>query len=404
MRLRVLHVIPAVAPRYGGPSAAVVGLCRALLLAGADPMIATTDADGSARLDVLPGVRREWQGVPAIFFPRAFSESYKWSGALASWVAHHAADFDVIHVHAVFSHASLAAGRAARAEGRPYLVRPLGALDPWSLGHHRWRKKLLLASGGRTLLMGAAAIHYTTEGEQRLAESRVPGLPAGVVVPLGVDEEYFEAATPVDGRAPYILTLSRLDDKKRLGDLIRAFHALDGSTSDWSLVIAGVGNGATTARLHQLANDGPARGRIEFAGWVDGPRKLDLIRGASLFALPSHQENFGLGLIEAMACGVPVLVTPGVNLAPAIVAGEGGWLLDVDAEGWSAALRSVLSNRPEMGYRARAARTFAARFRWSTVAAEMLTAYRHAIDDTAVSVVPVAPPGRASARPAGGRR
>jgi glycosyltransferase involved in cell wall biosynthesis len=130
---RVLHVIPAIAPRYGGPSAATFGLCRALRGRGVDTLVATTDADGPGRLDVPLERAGEYHGVPVIFFRRRFSEAFKWTWRLGAWLDAHVTDFDVVHVHAVFSHSSLVAGRACRGAGIPYIVRPLGTLDPWSV-------------------------------------------------------------------------------------------------------------------------------------------------------------------------------------------------------------------------------------------------------------------------------
>src|SRR5216683_7337951 len=128
--MRVLHVIPSVAPRYGGPSNAVLAMCRALGRKGVDVLIATTDADGEGRLPVEHGRVTSYGGTPAIFFPRQWSEAFKYSHPLAHWLDQHVADFDAVHVHAVFSHACLAAGQACRRAGVPYVVRPLGTLDP----------------------------------------------------------------------------------------------------------------------------------------------------------------------------------------------------------------------------------------------------------------------------------
>src|SRR6476659_9965568 len=112
--MRVLHVIPAVARRYGGPSSAIAPMCRALAEQGVDTLIVSTDADGPDRLPVTRGEPTSWRGVPAIFFRRDFSESFKYSRALGSWMARNVRDFDVVHIHAVLSHAPLTAAHACR--------------------------------------------------------------------------------------------------------------------------------------------------------------------------------------------------------------------------------------------------------------------------------------------------
>src|SRR4051812_35629709 len=107
MARRVLHVVPAIAARYGGPRVATLGMCRALNGIGEDTLIATTDADGPSRLRAPLGEIAEHDGVRVIMFPRQLSESFKWSRPLASWLRRHAEEFAVVHIHAVFSHSSI---------------------------------------------------------------------------------------------------------------------------------------------------------------------------------------------------------------------------------------------------------------------------------------------------------
>ena len=150
--MHALHVIPSIAPRYGGPSSAVVGMSNALQHAGVAVQIATTDADGPTRLRVPHGTSVEWAGVPTVFFPRQWSESFKYSRPLAGWLTDHVAGFDVVHIHAVFSHACLAAASACRRRRVPYIVRPLGTLDPWSLQQKTVKKQVLWHFGVRSML------------------------------------------------------------------------------------------------------------------------------------------------------------------------------------------------------------------------------------------------------------
>lgn len=376
--VRVLHVIPALAPRYGGPTTATVGMCEALRSAGVAAVVATTDADGSARLGVKTDVESVFQGIPVRFFSRQASELFKWSRPLASWLRAHVTDFDVVHVHAVFSHSSIAAGRACRRLGVPYVVRPLGTLDPWSLRRHAWRKRLLLRVAVRSLLAGAAAMHYTSDEEGRLAESALPWLPRRVIVPLGVDEQLFaESAGGAASESPYVLALSRLDPKKGIEIVIDAFHHLADKQafSHWSLVIAGDGDPAYVAGLRTAAERGPAASRISFRGWVAGPDRVRLLRGASLFALPSYQENFGIAMVEALAAGVPVMVSPGVNLGADVEAAGGGWVVSRDQTVWRNALQAVLADDEGRQARAQCAREYAKQFRWHTVATTLKALY-----------------------------
>jgi glycosyltransferase involved in cell wall biosynthesis len=375
--MRVLHVIPAVAARYGGPSVAVTGMCRALADQRVETTIVTTDADGPGRLPVPIGQMSEASGIPTIYFRRRGSDSYKWAPGLANWLTEHAKTFDLVHVHAVFSYASMTAGLVAQTARIPFLVRPLGTLDPWSVGRHRWRKRALLSIGLRRALAAASAMHYTTAAEQRLAESAVPWLPRGVVVPLGIEDVFFAPGEPPDVAQPYVLTLSRLDPKKGVDLLIRAFHEAGGRPGGarWRLVIAGDGDARYVRHLKGLAASGAAAGRIVFPGWVEGERRESWLRRASLFALPSAQENFGVALVEAMACGVPALVTPGVNFAPEIGGAGAGWIVERSAPAIATALHEALTDGPARLRRGMAARRLAQPFRWTAVGRTLAALY-----------------------------
>jgi glycosyltransferase involved in cell wall biosynthesis len=299
-------------------------------------------------------------------------------------VRRHIRTFDLAHIHAVFSHSSVAAARACLDAGVPYVLRPLGTLDPWSLNRHAWRKQLLIRFGAGRLLAGAAAVHYTTREEKRLAEHGLPWLPRGTVIPLGVDDDHFAGTTRTNA-SPYVLALSRLDPKKGIDRLIQAFHlmARAGHASDCRLVIAGDGDAAYVAKLREAAAAGDARSRIVFEGWVSGETRLSLLRHAALFALPSTQENFGVALVEAMACGTPSAVTPGVNLSPDIEAAQAGWIVPNDPSGLADALATILGDRPALAERRARARAFAGPYRWSAVAAALVTLYQEILSSRA---------------------
>jgi glycosyltransferase involved in cell wall biosynthesis len=385
--MRVLHVIPSIAPRYGGPSYAVVRYCRALRQHGVRVTVATTNADGAGVLDVPTDEATEYEGVDARFFARR-GETFKYSPSLGRWLRNSVSDFDVVHVHAVFSHASLSAGRACRIAGVPYIVRPLGSLDRSSLTQQAWRKRVLMWSAAGSLLRNAAGLHFTTEGERELATAVVGEFPARVI-PLGVDDQYLASRVSAAEGVRRVVVLARLDRTKNLGSLIRAFHAA-GDAAAWRLTIAGAGDVEYAGELQRAAEDGPAASRIDFRPWLDGQEKLDLMRSASVFAVPSFQENFGLGALEAMACGVPVMAARGVNLAPAIAQADAGWIMGTDDEDVAATLREVM--RDEVGRRRRAAnaRKLAANYTWDSAAAQLEAWYsaltpRLPVDDAGLS-------------------
>ena len=372
----ILHVVPSVAARDGGPSAAVAGMCRALDEQGVPTLVVTTDADGAGRLDVPINETTTFAGMRVRFFPCQFSERLKYSGPLGAWVREHVTEFAAVHVHAVFSHASIAAGRASRRAGMPYVVRPLGSIDPWSLSQHPGRKRALMWLGARALLSGASRVHYTADEEQRRAEGALPWLPAGVVIPLGIDEALFADTSMTDSRwqGPAVV-LARLDPKKGVDLAIRAFHQLVGRVPDRRLVIAGDGDASYVRELRALASDGPGADRIEFCGWVEGADRARVLGRASVFVLPSAQENFGLSIVEAMAMGTPVLVTRTVDLAARIAEERAGWVVNRSVESVADALSECLSNPSECRVRGARARRLAENYRWRHVGAQLKMLY-----------------------------
>ncbi len=382
--LRVLHVIPAVAPRYGGPSQAVYTLCRALQAKGVEALIATTNADGDKELPVALGEKIVYQGVATIFFARQWSEALKYSRPLALWLERNVGDFDLAHIHAVFSHACVAAARACRKNVVPYLVRPLGTLDPWSLKQKSFRKRLFWHLGVKRMLTGAAAIHYASAEEKRLAETTL-GLRGGVVVPNGLDLSSIERRTEPSespqsetGHSPYVLALSRIHPKKGFELLIESFAALkkNGLFGSWRLVFAGDGDAEYVARLKELARRRGLNGDVLFLGWLDGDRKYAALRNASLLAMPSYQENFGISLIEALACGVPTLVSPHVNLAPEIEKANAGWVVPLSEDTLTNALAEALSDEQERQRRGSNGRELANSYEAAGVAARLIDVYR----------------------------
>jgi glycosyltransferase involved in cell wall biosynthesis len=382
--VKVLHVIPSVAPRDGGPSRAVVEMCRALGSQGVETLIASTDADGVRRLDVKTEQLVSYENVAAIFFARQWSEAFKYSRPLARWLGAHVAEFDVVHIHAIFSHACLAAAAACRKQGVPYIVRPLGTLDPWSMKQKPWRKALFWQVSGKRMLQAAAAVHYTARAEQSAAEESL-GVNHGWVIPLGVETR---ASVRTDGEEirfdkltelshPYVLVLSRLHPKKALDILLDAFVSLiqQQDFKEWRLVLAGEGPDEYVQALKDKVLAHGAEESVLFPGWLKGDEKDAFLRGASLLALPSYQENFGLCVMEALAVGVPVLLSPHVNLADQIEAASAGWISAVNKQAIETALAEALGCEDERSRRGQAGKALSLDFSYELVASRLNEMY-----------------------------
>jgi glycosyltransferase involved in cell wall biosynthesis len=391
--VRILHVIPSVSDRSGGPAQAIFPMCRALLTRGLDVTITTTNHGESDQFanDSLVSTNgnkngqlntaRSYRGVSTYFFPVQWGDGFKYSRPLAAWLNANVKSFDVVHIHAVFNHACIAAARACRKQGVPYVIRPLGTLDPWSMKQKPLRKKLFWALEGKKMLHEAGAIHYTAQAERSAAE-RLLGLRRGKVVPLGIDGSDLPvhnqtSAGPFGEPNPYVLVLSRLHPKKGLDILIEAFLDLRKRErfSEWRLVIAGDGDEDYLDSLKQMVTDMGGNEFVIFRGWLEGQEKNSVLSNASLLTLPSRQENFGLCVLEALSRGVPVIVSPEVNLAKDIDTARAGWISAVDVSALVKCLAEALSNEEERIKRGCAGKSFSRNFEWNKIAEGLESMY-----------------------------
>ncbi len=331
--MRILHVIPSLSPSSGGPSVALPAMAWSLAVLGVNVTVLTTDDDGPGRrlADVKHGVAMDQGGWTLIRFPKQ-TEFYKVSLPMHRWLRAHVREFDLVHIHAVFSFVSLAAGRAAAAAGVPFIVRPLGVLNCWGMENRRRRVKALsFRCLELPLLRRAAAVHYTSHLERQEA-ARFGLTNLQCVIPIGIDPVPFTSLPPAAifaskhpeaAKTRNLLFLSRIDVKKGLDLLITAFARIAPQQSDVRLVICGAGDPAFIGSLKNLAASLGVSARITWAGQLAGEMRLAAFAAAQMFVLPSHSENFGIALLEAMAAGLPCISTDQVALA-ADAARDGG--------------------------------------------------------------------------------
>jgi len=340
--VRVLHVIPSAAPTDGGPNLAVRAIARGLVARGVDVTVVTTNADGVRSLPVPLETPVIDEGVVYRYFARTVPGSWKFSWPLTRWLWANAGSYDVVHVHALFSYATIPGCRAAAHAPVPYVLRPLGTLSDWSLGHRRWKKKPYYALLERSHLAMASAIHVTSDAEAEDV-ARLGYGDRARVIPLGVDvDERLWVDAPrraaVD-RPLRLLFLSRLHEKKNVPLLLRALAGGAGASRGVELTIAGDGDPRYRAELTSLVDQLGLGARVRFIGHVSGEEKRRALADADCFVLPSAHENFGLAVAEALAAALPVIVTPGVALAPNVVAAGAGLVADATED----ALRSTIA-------------------------------------------------------------
>ena len=383
--MKVLHVIPSVAPIQGGPSYAVLAMVQALRSQGIEVEIATTDDNGPKLLEVPLNQQTEYQEVPIWFFPRFAlpMKEFIFSAALTQWLWQNMRNYDLAHTHYLFSYASTCAGAIARQQKIPYIVRTIGQLSPWALAQSRTKKWLYTQLIEQRNLRQAAAIHCTAPGEAE--DVRKFGIQTPTItIPLGVDipnsrpdaRKALREKYGIADDVPVLLFLSRLHYKKRPDLLLHSLSSLAQEGCPFHLCLAGTGEPDYLNYLQTLIGSLGLTTQTSLTGFVAGQDKELLLQGADIFVLPSFSENFGVAVAEAMAAGLPVVVTPGVQIAPDIAEAKAGLVVEGEVETVAAAIAQLLDCpelRQQLGENGR---KFAqSHYSWDAIARQLAAAY-----------------------------
>jgi glycosyltransferase involved in cell wall biosynthesis len=379
--MNILHVIPSLSERSGGPAQAIFPMCAALQEKGVEVSLVSTDEGLAERVgDGNSEGFQNYRNIRTKLFPVNWKGSFKYSRTLQTWLDRNVFHYDAVHIHAVFNHACLAAANACQSNDVPYVLRPLGTLDSWSMKQKKLKKQLFWQFAAKKMLRNAAFVQYTSEAEQQDSEANL-NLKRGVVIPLGVNEvQAGVSLTRTD--LPYLLLISRLVPTKNVHLLLESFLEVSERSdfAQWKLIIAGDGDAEYLKQLQQRVATQQAESKVLFKGWVDGARKVSLLQNAALFVLPSQHENFGISVMEAMACKVPVVVSPQVAMAATIKDANAGWITTTDPDNLKATLIEAMSNESERMTRGESALALSRQFSWSTIADQMIAMYHHIIE------------------------
>jgi len=380
--VKVVHVIATLSATYGGPPKACLETAQAVAALGHEVSILTTDLGFPGRLDVPLGQPVNRDGITIHYHPGIRPHSWGTSPALARALRKAIPRADVVHLHLLYLHHTMATARLCRRFSVPYVLQPHGALDSWHYRRKRWKKKPVEVWFQDSVTRSAAAVQLTTEKEKQEALPRLFGARTAVV-PIGLDFcEYaqptrgrFRAAHPEIGGRPIVLFLGRLDLKKGLDLLVDAFAETLRLGCRAHLVIAGPDHGMQK-QVETWVEERGLRERTTLTGQVAGTDKLDLLADSDLFVLPSQTESFGIAVIEAMASGLPFVISDQVGVEAEIVQANAGWVVPTA----TAPLRDAMAEalRDAAGTRAKGARgrAFATqRFSWDRIAAAQEEVY-----------------------------
>ncbi|MBW4688373.1 MAG: hormogonium polysaccharide biosynthesis glycosyltransferase HpsP [Komarekiella atlantica HA4396-MV6] len=386
--MKILQIVPSISLIYGGPSQMVLGLAPALAQEGVEVTILTTDSNGDIgqkSLDVPLNRPIKQDGYEIIYFRCAPFRRYKFSLDLLKWLKIHAHEFDLAHIHALFSPVSSAAATVCRQQKLPYILRPLGTLDPADLRKKKQLKQLYAAIIERQNLAGAAAIHFTSNQEAKISERFGVSTP-DLVIPLGVKEKVGKGGEDIllkqfsiPAEIPLVLFMSRIDPKKGLNLLIPALEKLLSIGYKFHFVLAGTNPQDPNYEqkiISQIQNS-PLRSHTTITGFVTGELKVSLLQAADLFVLPSYYENFGIAVAEAMVAGIPVVISDQVHICQQVRDSESGWVGTTDVQALFELLQEALQNPEERQRRGLNARQYALQhFSWDAIARQTIQAYQ----------------------------
>jgi glycosyltransferase involved in cell wall biosynthesis len=347
--MRILHVINSVDPTGGGPIEGLKQLAAVNRTAGHTVEVASLDAHGNNFIKTCP---------LQVYALGSGTLTYSYSRRVVPWLRANVGRYDVVVVNGIWQYHSFATWRALRRSSTPYAVFTHGMLDPWfkhtyPLKH--LKKWLYWPWADYRVLRDASAVLFTCHEERVLARQsfclykvREAVVSYGVATPTGDEDSQrtaFLARYPALHDKRVALFMGRIHRKKACDVLIRAFAATLAADPAWHLVLAGPDQVGWQAELESLARIAGVDRRLTFTGMLSGDLKWGAIRSSEVFVLPSHQENFGIVVAEALVCGVPVLISDKVNIWRE-VQGDGAGLVDADDVAGTSRMLAQWANMP----------------------------------------------------------
>ena len=380
--MRILHVLRSVDPKAGGPMEALRHYGASVRRMGHEPEVLTLDEPSAPYVSDYP--------LPVSAIGPSLGK-YGYNVRLGNWLRRNAARFDAVIVHGLWQYHAFGTWRVLRDQVVPYFVFPHGMLDPWfkvtyPLKH--LKKRLYWPWADYRLLRDARAVLFTTEEERRLARKSFSRYDAREEVveygtnPPPSDSDRLKAAFfcqfPELRDRRLLLFLGRIHPKKGCDLLIDAFARVADADEALYLVIAGPDQTGWASILEKAAGRLGVRHRVAFLGMLNGDSKWGAFYASDAFVLPSHQENFGVAVAEALGCGLPVLISDKVNVWREVQRDEAGLVGPDTAGGTERSLRAWLDLNPSArsAMRKRARSCFERRFTADAMAKSLLGVLR----------------------------
>lgn len=345
--VRILHVVTSVDPALGGVAESIRARGMQLLAMGHCVEVVSLDTPGNPNLKKYP--------LPLHTLGRGVS-AWQYHRGLVPWLRIHARRFDAVIVDGIWQYHGYAVRKALQGMGVPYYVFPHGMLDPWfkrtyPLKH--LKKWLFWPWSEYRLLRDAKAVLFTCEEEKLLARESFWLYSANErLAPLGTNhppsnntelaDSFLQTHTQLRTH-PFFLFLGRIHPKKGCDLILSAFSQVAHEHLEYHLVMAGPAKPTYLSSLQAQAQKLGIAHRVHWTGMVNGDAKWGALYACDAFILPSHQENFGIAVVEALACIKPVLISDKVNIWREIEQDDSGLVAPDTLNGTTQLLRRWLA-------------------------------------------------------------
>lgn len=392
--MKILIVIPALGPVYGGPTKSAIELAQALGNRGIDVDVVTTTANGSTSLDVPTLTWINNNGYRVQYFPYWSCLDYKVSWYLTRWLFQHITDYDLVHTNAVFSYPVLPAHWACQLRQVPYIMTPHGMLEPWALAYKSWKKFFYFTLLEKPALQRASAIQMLASTEAQRIEPLKLKAPLAIV-PNGIHYQNFETLPdpklfyqqfPQTCNKTLILFLGRIDPKKGLDLLATAFAKVHTQFPQTHLIIAGPDNIGFSKTAENYFTEAGCLDAVTFTGMLTGSLKHAALAAASLYVAPSYSEGFSLSVLEGMAAKLPCIITTGCNF-PEAAAAQAALVVDINSNKIANALSWCLNNpQPAQAMGDRACQFVFENYSWHKIAVNLIQVYQGILSNKSHSI------------------
>lgn len=385
--MNILHVTATLDSTAGGPPVVITRLAAAQAALGHNVHLLSYQSPNGA--SGIPDAAFPFLSSPPVafhFLASPTSLEKITAGQARKRVTKLLIDMDVVHLHGMWVPILKVAAEEALQQGVKYVITPHGMLDPWCLQQGRWKKRLALALGYRRVLNQAACLHALNPLEKDLINPlgltcEFEVIPNGVfmeeIEPLIAPGSFYERYPELQN-SPYILFLSRLHFKKGLDYLAQIFAIVASRVPDIRLVVVGPDGGSREDFRQQVLRAG-LLDRVHIVGPLYGADKFAALSDALCFCLPSRQEGFSVAILEALACGLPVVISENCNF-PEVADSKAGMVMPLDPQLFADGIMQLLGDANERLRMGLAGQELVrSQYVWSRVAKQFITTYQKAL-------------------------